>query len=190
MLFKQRSLLSLCFSTLLALGGITATSAQMDEVPVRKAGLWEAVEMIKLTDGTEAEAISLMCTSPTFERKWREIIMAYGNGTLVKLPDGYVLDVTLQDTGSSAALRTEVSGDFDSAITKKITKGIEMLTPAGIFRMKPINQTVQEKWLAPSCPEGWKPGDVESPFGIRSNELDILKGALKGVPKNPSVDLD
>jgi hypothetical protein len=161
-------------------GALPATAA--DELPKRKAGLWE----IKVVGGREAplrsirqcvdaETDTLMMTSFTdlIGRKCDKPEIRTGGGAIT-------VDATCTIGSATRTTRAVITGDFDSAYTIAVS-----LAPAGAVApasngsgAQPIT-TVEAKWLGP-CAEGQRPGDIILPGGIKLNvrSFGIDAGAL------------
>jgi hypothetical protein len=161
---------------LLALGSVAA-SAYADELPARKAGLWE-MKMTGIANVTTRE-----CVSADTDKKMQGKAVA-GDGMECsklenrKIAGGYAIDAVCEMSGvMRVTSHAEVTGDFASAYTIKQTGHIEM-KGTGMGGPRDTNVTIQAKWLG-ACPPDWKPGDMEIPgSGGRRNVLsDAAKNA-------------
>jgi hypothetical protein len=157
----------------------TVTPAHADELPARKAGLWE----MKMTLPTGQEQTTRQCTDPSTEKAMQNMALAGGIMTCSKLDirktaGGYTVDAVCSMSSPMAMTttsHTEYTGDFSSAYTMKQTGRVEM------DKMPPqnTNTTIQAKWQG-ACPSGWKPGDTELPGGRRMNLLTAAANATAG----------
>jgi len=158
---KRKSTVFFCAGGLLL---ALATGAWADEMPTRKAGLWE------MQMSGDASTATRMCTSAEVEKKMQEMALAGGMDSCSKLDirktaSGYVIDAVCQSGPTmSVTSHSEFTGDFNSAYTMKQAGHVEM---KGAKPMN-TNMTIQAKWVG-DCPPDWKPGDVEMPGGRKVN---------------------
>ena len=153
-------------------GLLCVLPAAADEMPQRKAGLWEIRMMMggremptpmrNIQQCTDAETDSMMstnlggpmgseCAKPTVTRTGRAI----------------TVDSTCKFAGVTTTTRAVFTGDFDSAYTVAVTS----MPAAGAANAGSPGQpqmTMEAKWLGP-CREGQKPGDVIMPGGVKLN---------------------
>lgn len=162
---------------LLGLGaGVLALSpaARADELPLRKAGLWEM--KITKVGGSVPEMTMQHCTDPTTDREMNNSFSPLAKQIcskqdVVKTATGYVSDSVCSVSGVSMTTHAEIVGDFNSGYTVTTTshsdKGV-----AG----KPLDATtkIQAKWLG-DCQPGQKPGDIAMPGGFKLNVKDAEK---------------
>ena len=152
-----------------------ALPAAADELPKRKAGLWE----LKMAFGgresplqniqqcTDAETDALMTTN-------------FGGGMgdkcdkpkISKSGDTFTVESRCRIGGTTMATRAVITGDFNSAYTVAVTP----LEGGGQGSDRAM--TMQAKWVGP-CRQGQRAGDIIMPGGIRINvrELAIGTGA-------------
>jgi hypothetical protein len=162
----------LFLSKCLLLSIASAMTAQADELPERKAGLWE----IKMSRAGMPEQTSRQCTDPSVEKKMRDMVLAGGAMNCSKMDirktsSGYAADAIcsmFNPVVMSITSHTEYTGDFNSAYTMKQTGRLEM----GKTPPRDTSMSISAKWLG-ACPAGWKPGDIEMPNGGRMNLQDI-----------------
>ena len=149
-----------------------ATGAQADELPLRKAGLWE------LTELTEAPPRTLQqCIDETVEKEMMSVTVAPGGEPMCSKYDvrksatGYVVD-SVCTVLTTVTTRTEITGDFNSAYTMKNTRHAEglMLGKGGVDR----TSTFEARWLG-ACKADQKPGDIVMPDGLKMNVKDMAK---------------
>lgn len=155
-----RTSIALCGATLL-LAIAAAAPVLADELPVHKAGYWEIKITATVVGGPNMpSAIMHKCVDAASEKKAGELAKRMASKINVqKTANGYIITSTL--SGMTTEQHSEIIGNFDSAYTEKATSN-------GMASTKEV------KWLG-SCPEGWKPGDVQLPSGARMNILDAAK---------------
>jgi hypothetical protein len=148
------------------------------ELPTRKAGLWE---LKMLRTGSPAPEMTMQhCTDETTDKKMTTSLspMAKQNCTkndTQKTATGYVSDSVCSFNGVTMTSHSEVTGDFNSAYSVKVTSHNDG-APAGAPR--DTDMTLQAKWLGP-CKADQKPGDIVMPGGFQMNITDMEK--LKGM---------
>jgi hypothetical protein len=150
-----------------------ASPAFADELPRRKAGLWELKMMVggreaplqNIQQCTDADTDALMTTN-----------FSGGMGDKCDAPkigrNGgvYTVESRCRIGGTTVATRAEIAGDFDSAYTIKVT------TLDGAARGNDRAMTMQAKWAGP-CRPGQRPGDIVMPGGIKINVRELSLGA-------------
>ena len=172
-----RLFVSMCLAAcLLAL--LPVLDARAVEMPTRKAGLWE---MKVLHTGSAVPDMTMQhCTDETTDKKMTTQLspMAKQNCTrndTQKTATGYVTDSVCSYGGTTMTSHSEVTGDFNSAYSVKVTSHNDG-APAGAPR--DTNMTLEAKWLG-ACAADQKPGDIVMPGGFRMNITDMEK--LKGM---------
>lgn len=166
-----RAFLALLPGTLLAVSAAGAT-----ELPTRKAGLWE---MTMLREGATAGLPAMQhCTDATIDKEMTTIV---GNiqeqcsrKDITKVGDTIVIDSVCSFGGMKSTAHSEITGDFNSAYSVKVTTNIEGGPRPGASTM-----TIQAKWLSP-CLSNQRPGDIIMP-GIKMNLKDI-RDVMKLIP--------
>ena len=148
------------------------------ELPTRKAGLWE-LKMLRAGSPTP-EMTMQHCTDETTDKKMTATFspMSKENcskNDIQKTATGYTTDSVCSFRGSAMTSHSEVTGDFNSAYSVKVTSHNEN-PPAGAPR--DTTMSLQAKWLG-ACPADQKPGDIVMPGGFRMNITDMEK--LKGL---------
>ncbi|MDR0775650.1 MAG: DUF3617 domain-containing protein [Azonexus sp.] len=170
---KRKSTTLFCASGLL-LALAAATGAQADELPTRKAGLWE----MKISSAGMPENITRQCIDAAFEKEMKGMAASLGGQhkcskqDIRKTSAGYVIDAVCETMGMTITSHTEFTGDFNSAYTMKQTGRVQGKTTGKAGQDTAM--TMQAKWLG-ACPAGWKPGDIEIPGGTRINVKDMPK---------------
>jgi hypothetical protein len=155
-----------------------AAPALAIELPTRKAGLWE-LKMMRA--GSPAPEMTMQhCTDKTTDKKMTTSLspMAKENCSKIdirKTATGYVTDSVCSFGGTTMTSHSEVTGDFNSAYSVKVTSHNEG-APAGAPR--DTNMTLEAKWLG-ACAADQRPGDIVMPGGFRMNITDMEK--LKGM---------
>jgi Protein of unknown function (DUF3617) len=176
-----RQLLSFCLAaSLLAL--VPAPNARAEEMPLRKAGLWE-MKMAK-TGSVLPEITMQHCTDETTDKEMSTAFSpvakeACSKRDIAKTATGYVSDSVCSVGGVTMISHSDVTGDFNSAYTVKFTSHSDK-GPAGLPR--DVTTTIEAKWLG-ACKPDQKPGDIVMPGGFKMNIKDAEK--LKGLlPKS------
>jgi hypothetical protein len=163
------------------LASLPIGSARADELPIRKAGLWE---MKVMRAGAPAPDMTMQqCTDETTDKEMSTALSPMAKDIcskkdITKTATGYVSDSVCSVGGLSMTSHSDISGDFNSAFTVTSTSHSEG-GPSVVPRE--VNMTVEAKWLGP-CKPDQKPGDIVMPGGFKLNIKDAEK--LKGlVPK-------
>lgn len=158
------------------LGGMA--HADPVEMPNRKPGLWE----IKVNAGAQMPAMTMQqCTDATTDKDMATSFspMAKEMCTkqdMQKTATGLVIDSTCNVGGMTSTSHTEITGDFNSAYTVKVSSK-NAGAPAGV---PAESATVMEaKWLG-TCKTDQKAGDIVMPGGMKINikDMQALKGML------------
>jgi hypothetical protein len=157
---------------------LCAAPALAVELPTRKAGLWE-LKMLRAGSPTP-EMTMQHCTDEATDKKMTTQLspMSKENcskNDTVKTATGYATDSVCSFRGSTMTSHSEVTGDFNSGYSVKVTSHNEN-PPAGAPR--DTNMTLEAKWLG-ACPADQKPGDIVMPGGFRMNITDMEK--MKGL---------
>ena len=161
------------------LASLPIGSARADELPIRKAGLWE---MKVMRAGAPAPDMTMQqCTDETTDKEMSTALSPMAKDIcskkdITKTATGYVSDSVCGLAGVSIASHAEITGDFNAAYTVKSTSHSE----GGPAAMKGDHvTTIEAKWLGP-CKPDQKPGDIIMPGGMKMNihDLDKLKALL------------
>jgi hypothetical protein len=171
------------FSLALALGLaalLPAHNARADDLPIRKAGLWEM--KITRAGSPHPDMTMQQCSDQTTDREMSTSFSPMAKEIcskkdIQKTATGYVSDSVCAFAGVSITSHAEIVGDFNSAYTVKSTSHSEG-GPAGLKGDHVT--TVEAKWLG-ACKPDQKPGDTMMPGGLKMNihDMDKLKGFLK-----------
>jgi len=171
----------LAVSLIVALGALAAgASAFAEELPQRKAGLWE---MKIARNGSGLPDLTMQhCTDATTDKDMNNVVSPMAKQIcskqdLQKTATGYVSDSVCSMGGGTMTAHAEISGDFNSAYTVVTTSH----TDAGPTNLRDLTTRIDAKWLG-DCKPGQKAGDIVMPGGFKLNVKDAEK--LKGfLPK-------
>ena len=135
---------------------------------MRKAGLWEM--KYQNSDAGPGIITAQNCTDEATERETNSIFAKRSKEICPKIdsrktatPTGYVTDSVCSGAGTTMTWRTEFTGDYNSAYTKKTTAHREG-GPPNVPR--DVTNSVEAKRLGP-CKADQKPGDFEMPGGYK-----------------------
>jgi len=149
-------------------GGIA--HADPVEMPNRKPGLWE----IKVNAGAQMPAMTMQqCTDATTDK---DMATSFSPMAKEMTATGLVIESTCNVGGMTSTSHTEITGDFNSAYTVKVSSK-NAGAPAGV---PAESATVMEaKWLG-ACKSDQKAGDIVMPGGMKINikDMQALKGML------------
>jgi hypothetical protein len=167
----MRRLLSICLGVgLLAL----PFAASAEELPTRKAGLWE-MKVVKV-GGLIPEMTMQHCTDASTDKEMNNSVSPIAKQIctkqdIQKTATGYVTDSVCSVAGVSMTTHAEIVGDFNSGYTITSTSHSDK-GPTG----KPLDATtkIEAKWMG-DCKPGQKPGDIVMPGGFKLNVKDAEK---------------
>jgi hypothetical protein len=159
---------------------LSALKARAEDLPVRKAGLWE-MKVVK-TGSSLPDMTMQHCTDETTDKDMSNTVSPMAKQVcskqdVQKTATGYIADSVCTVAGVAMTSHSEITGDFNSAYTVKTSAHLDR---AG----KPLDTTttVEAKWLG-ACKADQKPGDIVMPGGFKLNVKDAEK--LKGLlPKS------
>jgi hypothetical protein len=165
------------FSAASLLALLPASAARADEMPLRKAGLWEM--KIAKAGSVLPEMTMQHCTDETTDKEMSTTFSpmakeACSRRDIAKTATGYVSDSVCGVGGVTMTSHSEVVGDFNSAYTIKTTAHSDK----GAGGVHDISSSIEAKWLGP-CKPDQKPGDIVMPGGFKMNIKDAQK--LKGL---------
>ena len=158
---------------------LSAGAACADDLPVRKAGLWE-MKVVK-TGSSIPDMTMQHCTDETTDRDMNNMVSPMAKQMcakqdIKKTAAGYVSDSVCNVGTTSITSHTEIVGDFNSGYTV-MTASHSDKGPGG----KPLDTTtkIEAKWLG-ACKPDQKPGDIMMPGGMKMNikDMEKLKGLL------------
>jgi hypothetical protein len=150
-----------------------SSAALAEDLPLRKAGLWEM--KITKVGGSVPEMTMQHCTDPTTDKEMNNSVSPLAKQIcskqdVRKTATGYVTDSVCAVAGVSMTTHAEIAGDFNSGYTVTSTthgdKG-----PGGKLD---ATTRIQAKWLS-DCQPGQKPGDILMPGGFKLNVKDAEK---------------
>jgi hypothetical protein len=171
-----------------ALGGsalaLTAQAASAEELPLRKAGLWE----MKITKvGSQLPEMTMQhCTDPTTDKDMANSVSPLAKQICtkqetVKSATGFVSDSVCTVGGVSMTSHSDITGDFNSAYS--VTTKVHM--DKGPEQLRDTTTRIDAKWLG-DCKADQKPGDIVMPGGFKLNVKDAEK--LKGLIPPPKAN--
>jgi len=123
---------------------------QADELPTRKAGLWE--QKANYVAG-QRPIVTRNCIDATSERKGDVFVFARKSQSKLdfrKTANGYTIDTKWSNDRYTMERHGELVGDLDSSYTYEV-KYTDNFIGTHVERF-------EGKWLG-ACPAGWKPGD-------------------------------
>lgn len=169
-------------SRLTAICGALGFSAAMNghclaadvELPSRKPGLWE-IHMVR--DEGKKDTTMRACIDAATDKAMLEgatsVMQSLCKRRDIKRDgDTYTWDSTCSIGPIESSTHTVVSGDFQSSYTMKTTGDISGMPGLGNGKSE-MSQTA--KWVSEDCPEGFSPGDMEMPGGMKINVNDAMK---------------
>jgi hypothetical protein len=154
---------------------LAASTAQADDLPVRKAGLWE-MKMVR-TGSAVPDMTMQHCTDESVDREMNNNVapiakQACSKQDVKKTATGYVSDTECNVGGMSMTSHTEITGDYNSAYTVKTSSHAQGGAAGAAGR--DTTMTLEAKWLG-ACKPDQKPGDVVMPGGFKMNVKDVGK---------------
>ena len=161
---------------------MSAAGAWAEDLPIRKAGLWE----IKLAHtGSPLPSLTMQhCTDETVDREMNNMVSPMAKQICSrqdtqKTATGYVSDSLCSVAGISVSSHSEISGDFNSAYTVTTTSHSDLGS-----KSVPHDAvtTIEAKWLG-ACKPDQKPGDIVMPgggFKLNVRDAEKLKNLLPG----------
>jgi Protein of unknown function (DUF3617) len=161
----------------LLLWTLPAFAISAEELPTRKAGLWE-IKMMRA--GSPLPDMTMQhCTDETTDKQMTSTFSPMSKeicskNDIVKTTAGYTTDAVCTVSGMSITSHGDITGDFNSAYTVKMTSHSQG-GPAGA---RDTVMTLEAKWLG-ACKPDQKAGDIVMPGGLKINVKDMEK--LKGL---------
>jgi Protein of unknown function (DUF3617) len=163
---------------LIGLALLIAVPAAAEDLPTRKAGLWE-IHMAFVGRKLPAQTIK-QCIDAATDKLMNN---QYGSSSehdcskrdIRHAGSTMTVDSVCNISGATTTSHAVVTGSFDSAYTMDVTSTREGGRP--IPGMKPGGGThmkLDAKWLGP-CEAGQKPGDMMMANGMTINVLDMQK---------------
>lgn len=154
---------------------VSAGGASADDLPVRKAGLWE-LKMVRT--GTPVPEMTMQhCTDESVDKEMTNNISPMAKQIcakqeIKKTTTGYVSDSECNVAGISTTSHAEITGDFNSAYTVKTSSHAQGGAAGATGRDSTM--TLEAKWLG-ACKPDQKPGDIVMPGGFKMNARDVDK---------------
>jgi len=172
----MRRLLLFCLGgCLLAL--VAVASADADDLPVRKAGLWE-MKLVRV--GSALPEMTMQhCTDETTDKDMNNMVSPMAKQIcskqeVQKTATGYISDSVCSLGGGSLTSHSEIVGDFSSGYRVTTVSHSDK----GPANLRDSTTKIEAKWLG-DCKPGQKPGDIVMPGGFKLNVKDAEK--LKGL---------
>ena len=175
---RQLLLSCLCGS---ALALLAAAGARADDLPMRKAGLWE----MKISKpGSQLPEMTMQhCTDETTDKDMNNSVSPMAKQIcskqdVKKTATGYTIDSVCSIAGITTTSHSDVAGDYNSGYTVTTQSHSE----GGPASLRDVTTKIDAKWLS-ACKPDQKPGDIVMPGGFKLNVKDAEK--LKGLlPKS------
>jgi Protein of unknown function (DUF3617) len=169
--------LGLCILAIVSMSG-----ARADELPIRKAGLWE-MKMVK-TGSPMPDLTMQHCTDETTDKQMNSMVSPMAQQIcskqdIQKTATGYVSDSVCSIAGVSVSSHSEISGDFSSAYTVTTTSHSELGAKSAPHDTV---TKIEAKWLG-ACKPDQKPGDIVMPgggFKLNVKDVEKLKALIPG----------
>ena len=161
---------------------VPADRAGADDLPIRKAGLWE-IKMAR-TGSPLPDMTMQHCTDETTDKDMNNMVSPMAKQIcskqdVQKTATGYVSDSLCSVAGVSIASHSEINGDFNSAYTVTTTSHSDLGNKGA---PRDTVTKIEAKWLG-ACKPDQKPGDIVMPgggFKINVKDVDKLKALLPG----------
>jgi len=174
-MMRELLLTSLCCG---ALALLAAGGASADNLPTRKAGLWE-MKVVK-TGSSLPDMTMQHCTDEATDKDMNNTVSPMAKQIcskqdVKKTATGYVSDSVCSVAGVTMTTHAEIVGDFSSGYT--VTSNSH--SDGGPASLRDITTRIEAKWLG-ACKADQKPGDIVMPGGFKLNVKDVerLKGLL------------
>jgi hypothetical protein len=159
-----------------------ADQARAEDLPIRKAGLWE-LKVVR-TGSQLPEMTMQHCTDETTDKAMNNMASPMAKQIcskqdIQKTATGYVSDSVCGVDGASIVSHSEIAGDFNSAYTVTTTSHNDR---GGKEPPRDTVTKIEAKWLG-ACKPDQKVGDIVMPgggFKINVKDMDKLKALLPG----------
>jgi hypothetical protein len=147
--------------------------AHADDLPLRKAGLWEL--KIAKSGSQLPDLTTQHCTDESTDRDMNNSVTPMAKQIcskqdVRKTATGYTVDAVCSVAGISMTSHSEITGDLNSAYTVTTSSHSE----GGPTSLREVTTKIDAKWLG-ACKEGQKPGDIVMPGGFKINIKDAEK---------------
>jgi len=158
-------------SAILSAALLSSLPVHADELPPRKAGLWEMKD--RLADPTIPEVTTQQCIGAAVENKNaassaatdQEVCSKYD---IQKTATGYVVDAVCSSGALSTTRHSEFVGDPNSQYVVTSTTHSQRNASAPLVE---LTTTTEAKWLG-DCKPDQKPGDIIMSGGLKVNIND------------------
>ena len=154
---------------------VPADRASADDLPVRKAGLWE-IKMVR-TGSPLPEMTMQHCTDASIDKEMNNMVspaakQICSKQEIGKTATGYASDSVCSVAGVSIVSHSEIVGDFNSAYTVTTTSHSDLGSKGA---PRDTVTKIEAKWLG-ACKPDQKPGDIVMPGGgFKLNVKDAAK---------------
>ena len=178
--------------TVIAAALLISTSALAQEMPARKAGLWD-MKMTFDSGGMPPQTMK-QCIDAATDKAMQSQFGGAGKGDcskqeVKKTGNTITVDSVCKTGPSTTTSRAVITGSFDSGYTMKITSKSDGPAMPGMPPGGQNNMTIEAKHVG-ACQAGQRPGDVIMAGGIKMNVLDMQKmGAGAGGMMAPPVTM-
>jgi hypothetical protein len=160
----------------LVFASVLASNAQAQDMPPRRAGLWE----IRMTDETGKTPPQVMqqCIDAATDRMMQNFGSSLGaemcsKQEVKKVGATLVINAECQVGPMKSRSQSVVSGDFNSSYTVRVTTKVDGLPPAAAA-MAGGTRIIQATWTG-ACKPNQRPGDMVMPDGRTMNILELKK---------------
>ncbi len=160
---------------------IDLAPARADDMPARKAGLWE----VKTAFDTSGRSVTIrQCIDAATDPMMMSVAGPMSQAVcprrdVKRSGDSVTIDSTCTFKDKTTTAHAVITGSLDSAYGMTVTVQGDVLPGGG------MTMTVNGTWLGP-CTAGQKPGDMIMPGGLTLNILELQKRAPStGVPLPP-----
>ncbi|MEJ0075486.1 MAG: DUF3617 family protein [Alphaproteobacteria bacterium] len=160
-----------------------ATPALAQDMPTRKAGLWD---MTMTFEGRNTPPQTMQhCIDATTDKAMQDMSagargQSCSKREMKKVGDTIVFDSVCSVGAGTATSHGVISGDFNSAYTIKINSKREGGPPVPNMPAE-TSMSIAAKWLG-ACKADQKPGDIIMANGMKMNVNDLPKGGAPGAP--------
>lgn len=159
---------------------IAAMPAQAQEMPARRAGLWQLTLQVS---GAPAQQVR-QCIDARTDRQMQYFnqgtdTQACARNEWRQEGDRFIGESECRFGSSISTTRSVFQGDFSKTYKGEIESRIE----PPLAGMSQTRVSLSARWLG-NCPAGWKPGDLEMPGGMgRMNVNDFPAGRAAKPPR-------
>jgi uncharacterized protein DUF3617 len=164
------------FVSVLAVGAAFASSAAAQEIPMRRAGLWEVT--INHEGRNTPPQTMQQCTDAETDK----LMNAFGGDLsadlcakqeIKKVGATIVINAVCQIGPMKSTSQSVITGDFNSNYTVKVTSKLEGV-PAAAQGAAGGTTTIQARWVG-ACKPDQRPGDIVMANGQTMNIRELRK---------------